>query len=169
MGNLFIFRGTLNLPGQAASEFYWRGINKIYGRNPNDAEAEEAFRRSVELDPTAYFVHIQLGNLYLKSRSREKCVRAYSEALKYAPEDRTIRSALQNQIERVSRALASVCLALERPLCEQGGSVPQFPGESAIFKVKRHLPELKSPDSENAVKIVSLIFPVIHQECGLRS
>jgi len=103
MGNLFIFRGTLNLPGQAASEFYWRGINRIYGRNPNDAEAEEAFRRSVELDPTAYFVHIQLGNLYLKSRSREKCVRAYSEALKYAPEDRAIRSALQNQIERVSR------------------------------------------------------------------
>jgi hypothetical protein len=30
-------------------------------------------------------------------------VRAYSEALKYAPEDREIRSALQNQIERVSR------------------------------------------------------------------
>ena len=57
----------------------------------------------------------------------------------------------------------------QRGRCEQGGSVPQFPGESAIFKVKRHLPELKSPDSENAVKIVSLIFPVVHQECGLRS
>lgn len=103
LGNLFIFRGTLNLPGEAASDFYWRGINRIYGGNPNDAEAEEAFRRSVELDPTAYFVHIQLGNLYLKSRSREKCVRAYSEALKYAPEDPKIRSALQNQIRRVSR------------------------------------------------------------------
>jgi tetratricopeptide (TPR) repeat protein len=103
LGNLFIFRGTFNLPGEVASEFYWRGINSIYGGNPNDAEAEEAFHRSVELDPTAYFVHIQLGNLYLKGRSREKCVRAYSEALKYAPEDREIRSALQNQIERVSR------------------------------------------------------------------
>jgi tetratricopeptide (TPR) repeat protein len=103
LGNLFIFRGTLNLPGQAASEFYWRGIDRIYGGNPDDAEAEKAFRRSVDLDPTAYFVHIQLGNLYLKSRSREKCVRAYSEALKYAPEDHEIRSALQNQIERVSR------------------------------------------------------------------
>ena len=30
-------------------------------------------------------------------------VRAYSEALRYAPEDPEIRSALQNQIERVSR------------------------------------------------------------------
>ena len=103
LGNLFIFRGTLNLPGLAASELYWRGIKRIYGRNPNDTEAEEAFRRSVEFDPTAYFVHIELGNLYLKSRSREKCVRAYSEALKYAPEDPEIRSALQNQIQRASR------------------------------------------------------------------
>ena len=102
-GNLFIFSGTFYLPGQAASELYWRGINAIYGRKPNDAEAEEAFRRSAELDPTAYFVQIQLGNLYLKSRSREKCVHAYSEALKYAPDDPEIRSALQNQIERVSR------------------------------------------------------------------
>jgi len=103
LGNLFIFRGTLSLPGQAASEFYWRGIRSIYGEKPNDAEAEEALRRSVELDPTAYFVHIQLGNLYLKSRTREQCVRAYSEALKYAPESPEIRSALQNQIQRVSR------------------------------------------------------------------
>lgn len=103
LGNLFIFRGVFNLPGQAASDFYWGGINKIYGANANDAEAEKAFRRSAELDPTAYFVHIQLGNLYLKSRSREKCVREYSEALKYSPEDQKIRSALQNQLQRVSR------------------------------------------------------------------
>ena len=103
LGNLFIFEGTFNLPAQAASEFYWRGIYRLYGGNPDDAEAEKAFRRSVDLDPMAYFVHIQLGNLYLKSRSREKCVRAYSEALRYAPEDPEIRSALQNQIERVSR------------------------------------------------------------------
>jgi len=102
LGNLFIFRGTLNLPGQAASEFYWRGIHAVYGAKPSDAEAEEAFRRSAELDPTAYFVHIQLGNLYLKSRSREKCLRAYSEALRYAPENPEIRSVLQNQIQRVS-------------------------------------------------------------------
>ncbi|MGD1081781.1 MAG: hypothetical protein ABR881_25975 [Candidatus Sulfotelmatobacter sp.] len=102
-GNLFIFSGTFYLPGQAASELYWRGFREIYGSKPSDEEAERAFHRSVELDPTAYFVHIQLGNLYLKSRSREKCVRAYSEALKYAPEDPEIRSALQNQIQRVSR------------------------------------------------------------------
>lgn len=108
-GNLFIFRGTLYLPGVAASDLYWEGLDRIYGEKPDEAEAERAFRRSVELDPTAYFVHIQLGNLYLKRGSREACVRAYSEALRYAPEDPEIRSALQNQIQRASRgALAKI-------------------------------------------------------------
>jgi hypothetical protein len=117
-GNLFIFSGTFYLPGQAASELYWRGFRKIYGSKPADEEAERAFHRSVELDPTAYFVHIQLGNLYLKSRSREKCVRAYSEALKYAPEDPEIRSALQNQIRRVSREELSEVNPLRDPHME---------------------------------------------------
>ena len=114
-GNLFIFSGTFYLPGQAASELYWRGFREIYGSKPSDEEAEKAFNRSVEFDPTAYFVHIQLGNLYLKSRSREKCVRASSEALKYAPEDPEIRSALQNQIQRVSREDLAAVNPLQRP------------------------------------------------------
>jgi tetratricopeptide (TPR) repeat protein len=112
LGNLFIFRGTFYLPGEAASDFYWRGIRDIYGEKPDDAEAEKAFRHSVALDPTAYFVHIELGNLYLKRGSREECVRAYADALKYAPEDLGIRSELQNQIQRVSRE----ALAGFRPL-----------------------------------------------------
>jgi hypothetical protein len=57
----------------------------------------------VELDPAAYFVHIELGNIYLKRQSREECVSSFSAALKYAPEDPRLRSELQNQIRRVSR------------------------------------------------------------------
>jgi tetratricopeptide (TPR) repeat protein len=102
LGNLFIFQGSFYLPGEAASDFYWRGIRDIYGDKRDDAEAEESFRRSAELDPTAYFVHIEIGNLALKRESREDCVRSYSEALKYAPEDPRIRSVLQNQIQLVS-------------------------------------------------------------------
>ncbi len=103
LGNLFIYQGTFYLPGQAASDLYWRGIFSIYGKKPDDAEAEKAFRRSVELDPTAYFVHIQLGNLYLKRGTRDECIRAYSEALKHSPDDAEIRSELHNQIQRVSQ------------------------------------------------------------------
>jgi len=109
VGNLFIFQGTFFLPGEAASDFYWRGINSIYDRRSDDDEAEKAFRRSVEIDPTAYFAHIELGNIYLKRGSREECIHSYSEALKYAPQESAIRAALQNQIQLVSReALAGV-------------------------------------------------------------
>ncbi len=117
-GNLFIYQGTFYLPGQAASDLYWRGIFSIYGKKPDDAEAEKAFRRSVELDPTAYFVHIQLGNLYLKRNSREECVRAYSDALKYAPDDAEIQSELQNQIQRVSQEDLALVSPLRDPFME---------------------------------------------------
>jgi tetratricopeptide (TPR) repeat protein len=117
-GNLFIFRGTFYLPGQAASALYYRGLDKIYGEKPDAAEAERMLRHSVELDPTAYFVHIQLGNLYLKRGSREQCMRAYSEALHYAPEEPELRSALQNQIQRVSRDDLAGVIPVRDPLME---------------------------------------------------
>ena len=118
LGNLFIFRGNFYLPSQAASDSYWLGISKIYGEKPDDAEAEKAFRRSVEVDPTAYFVHIQLGNLYLKRGSRQECVRSYSDALKYAPEELELRSALQKQIQRVSREPLTEVSPLRDPYME---------------------------------------------------
>ena len=39
LGNLFIFRGTFNLPGEAASDRYWSGIANLYGEQPDDAES----------------------------------------------------------------------------------------------------------------------------------
>ncbi|HEY8671612.1 MAG TPA: phospholipid carrier-dependent glycosyltransferase [Terriglobales bacterium] len=118
LGNLFIFRGTFYLPGEAASSLYWRGIDKLYGETPNDSEAEKAFRRSVELDPTAYFVHIELGNLYLKRGSRDECIRAYSDALRYAPDAPEIRPALQKQIERATHDPLSEVTPLRDPYME---------------------------------------------------
>jgi hypothetical protein len=68
---------------------------------PDDAEAEKSFRRSVELDPTAYFVHI-----------------SYTEALKYAPEEPEIRAPLQNQIALVSRESLAGVSPLRNPYLE---------------------------------------------------
>ena len=81
-GNAFVFRGTFYLPGLAASSMYWRGITKLYIEKPDEVAAEKAFLRSAELDPTAYFVHIQLGNLYLKRADRQRALHAYRDALK---------------------------------------------------------------------------------------
>ena len=36
-----------------------------------------------------------------------------------------------------------------------------------MFKVKCNLPELRSPNAQNAVKIVAVVFPIIHDRCDL--
>lgn len=117
-GNLFVFEGTFYLPGQAAAALYWQGVDYTFGERPDEVEAEKAFRRSAELDPSAYFVHIQLGNLYLKRGSREQSVRSYSDALKYAPDEPQLRAALQNQIQRVSRDPLAGVTPLRDPYME---------------------------------------------------
>lgn len=101
-GDAFVFRGTFYVPGLAASSMYWRGIAKLYSDKRDEAAAEKAFLRSVELDPTAYFVHIQLGNLYLKRSDRERALQAYADALKFVGSSSQLRSQLEEQIQLVS-------------------------------------------------------------------
>jgi tetratricopeptide (TPR) repeat protein len=117
-GNLLVFQGSFYMPGSAAAALYFQGLDATFGEKPDDVEAEKAFRRSVELDPSAYFVHVQLGNLYLKRGSREESVHAYSDALKYAPNEPQFRSALQNQIQRVSRDPLTGVTPLRDPYME---------------------------------------------------
>ena len=101
-GNVFVYRGTFLSPADAAAALYFHGIEKHYADKPDDAAAEEAFQQSTEMDPTAFFVHIELGNLLLKRGAREGALRAYSDALKYAPEDALIRRPIAEQIERIA-------------------------------------------------------------------
>jgi hypothetical protein len=101
-GNVFVYRGTFLSPADAAAYLYFHGIEKHYADKPDDAAAEEAFQQSAEMDPTAFFVHVELGNLLLKRGAREGALRAYSDALKYAPEDALIRRPIAQQIERIA-------------------------------------------------------------------
>lgn len=117
-GNAFVFRGTFYMPGHAASSMYWRGITKLYGEKPDEAAAEKAFLRSVELDPTAYFVHIQLGNIYLKRGDRDRAVQAYADALKFVGSDAKIREELEQQIQRVSSGNLANVTPLRDPFME---------------------------------------------------
>jgi len=116
-GNAFVFRGTFYLPGLAASSMYWRGIAKLYEER-DEAAAERAFLRSVELDQTAYFVHIQLGNLYLKRADRDRALHAYSDALKFAGSNPKIASQIQEQIQRVSAENLANVAPLRDPFME---------------------------------------------------
>ena len=100
-GNLFVYQGTFYLPGRAAASLYWHGIEKLYADKPDEAAAEKAFQRSVDLDPAAYFIHIELGNMHLKRGEKHAALLEYSAALKYAPADKLIRGPIEEQIQRV--------------------------------------------------------------------
>ena len=53
-----------------------------------------------QMDPTAFFVNIELGNLLLKRGARKEALQAYSDALKYAPDDLVVRQPIERQIAR---------------------------------------------------------------------
>jgi tetratricopeptide (TPR) repeat protein len=103
MGNLVVYQGTFRLPGLAAATLYYYGRQKLYADKPDTAAAEKMFQQSVDLDPNAFFVHIELGNLLLKRGAREEALQAYTNALKYSPEDRLIRRPIEEQISRIRR------------------------------------------------------------------
>ncbi len=48
-------------------------------------------------------------------------------------------------------------------------AVLPFPPEPASFKIKRNLPELSPPDAQNAIKIVTFVFPAICDKRNLRA
>jgi tetratricopeptide (TPR) repeat protein len=103
LGNLVVYQGTFRLPGLAAATLYYYGRQKLYADKPDTTAAEKMFQQSVDLDPNAFFVHIELGNLLLKRGAREEALQAYTNALKYSPEDRLIRRPIEEQISRIRR------------------------------------------------------------------
>lgn len=117
-GNLFVYQGTFQLPGLAAAWRYGLGVEKLYAEKPDTTAAEHLFLQSAEMDPSAFFVHIELGNLLLRRRAQEDASREYSLALKYAPEDALIRRSIQDQLERVARQPAGEIPPLRDPMLE---------------------------------------------------
>ena len=117
-GNLAVYRGTFYLPALAASALYWNGIEKVYSDKPDVAAAEKFFRQSVDLDPSACFVHIELANLLLKRGARDEALKAYGDALKYAPSERFIRQSIEDQIARLSSHQPGEIPPLRNPFLE---------------------------------------------------
>jgi hypothetical protein len=101
-GNLMVFRGTCACGPILASSLYQESLSEIFADKPDWPTAERLLRQSVTLDPTAFFVHIDLGNAYLTLGRRDDSLRAYSDALQYAPNDPALRQPIQMQIQRIS-------------------------------------------------------------------
>ena len=116
-GNLFVYQGTFNIPADAAAFFYFDGIKKLYADQPDLAGAEKDFQQSVQFDPTAFFVHIELANLLLKRGARDEALQEYSQSLKYAPLDQIIRQPIEEQIQRVNTQPSNT-IPLRNPFLE---------------------------------------------------
>ena len=97
---------------------YFHGIAKVYADKPDLVEAEKALRQSLEFDPAAFFADIELGNLLLKRGAREQALLAYSDALKYAPEDRLFRQPIEQQIARLAHPSSAEIPPLRNPFLE---------------------------------------------------
>ena len=101
-GNLLIFRGTCACGSILAPGFYFDAESKIHAEKQDFQEAEQLLRQSLAFDPSAFFAHIELGNLLLRRGAREDASHAYSEALQHAPNDAVLRHSIEEQIKRVS-------------------------------------------------------------------
>jgi hypothetical protein len=116
-GNLFVYQGTFNIPADAAAFFYFDGIEKLYAGQPDLAAAEKDFQQSVQFDPTAFFVHIELANLLLKRGARDEALQEYSQSLKYAPQDQALRQPIEEQIQRLNTQPSNT-IPLRNPFLE---------------------------------------------------
>jgi len=101
-GNVFVYRGTFDMSGSAARNLYFAALSKEYVGKPDLKAAEELLGESVQADPSAFFAYIELGNLALKRGAREDALRAYANALSRAPEERSVRQPIEEQLHRVS-------------------------------------------------------------------
>jgi tetratricopeptide (TPR) repeat protein len=117
-GNLMVFRGTCACGAILAPGFYFDAESKIYAEKPNLLEAERLLRQSIALDPSAFFAHMELGNLLLKRGAREDPLRVYSEALRHAPNDPVLRRPIEEQIKRVSSEPLDHIPVLRNPFLE---------------------------------------------------
>ena len=101
-GNLLVFRGTCACGPILAGSLYQESLSEIFAEKPNWTAAQRLLEESVALDPSPFFVHIELANVYLTQGQRDRALQSYSNALKYAPSDPQFRQPILAQIQRVS-------------------------------------------------------------------
>jgi hypothetical protein len=117
-GNAIVFRGTFALPGEQAPTKYFLADLKLYAEKPDLEAAERLLRQSAAIDPTAFFVNIELGNVCLKRGLREDALRAYTSALAKAPNDSALRRSIEEQMRRVTTQPLEQIPALRNPQLE---------------------------------------------------
>jgi tetratricopeptide (TPR) repeat protein len=113
-----VFQGICACGPVLASGLYFDAISLIYTEKPDLEAAERLLRQSVSLDPSAFFVSIELGDVWVKRGSREDALHAYADALQHAPDDLQLRRSIEEQIKSVSSVPLDQVRQLRDPFLE---------------------------------------------------
>jgi hypothetical protein len=110
LGNVFVFRGTFpRLSSAFARSFWFRAMyTKLYVPEPGVNAGIELLARSAKLDPTAFFVSLELANQYLKLGRHDEALLAYEKALEYAPRSDSIHELLAGQVAQLRAGAAEI-------------------------------------------------------------
>ncbi len=117
-GNLLVFRGPCQCGNLVAPELFFAALGSIYAEKPDLAAAEQLLKKAVQIDPNAFFVQLELGNLYLRQGRREDAQLAYEQASHYASFDLLQRGLIDQQIKRVKTEPLEQIRGLRNPAME---------------------------------------------------
>lgn len=103
-GNLFVYRGTFDIRPLKGQGLAYRAGFQIYGPEPDIERAIGMLEESYSLDPSAFFVALELGNQYLKLGRRDETLNAYERALERCPVEDPNRELLLVQVDRLKNS-----------------------------------------------------------------
>lgn len=117
-GNLFVFEGTFDIRPLLAQSLQYQATFLVYGPEPDLGKAISLLNESANLDPRAFFVSLELGNLYLKTGQRDEALKAYRNAYSNVPAADPAFDELAIQIERVQNEALENISPLRNPALE---------------------------------------------------
>jgi tetratricopeptide (TPR) repeat protein len=101
-GNLFVYRGTFPASASTRAAFlFYDAIGKIYSPEHDVQGGIDLMLQSAEVDPSPFFVWLELGNQYLALGNREESLRTYKASLEHAPKSDGVYRLLEDQIRKV--------------------------------------------------------------------
>jgi 4-amino-4-deoxy-L-arabinose transferase-like glycosyltransferase len=114
-GNLLIYHGTFYLPKFAAGTLTRRAIRMIYVEHGDKKLAEQYLLTAIALNPKSTSVAVELGNLSLQRKDRDKALEWYQLAWNDADSSPDVRGDIARQIDLVKTASLEKLKSMRNP------------------------------------------------------